>query len=164
MLTTLPIGSDFSGGMKRIVVKDCVFSGTEIGLRFKSAMDRGGSCEDIHISNIVMNDIQDAAISFLCDYADVTYKQKDTGRPEFAPDFTDIIIEYVICHECATGIEAKGISGLNCIHDISISSSLFYYKKAAMEIDKQTADIELEHLSFVQFGSLPQSSSSTAAE
>lgn len=158
------IGSDFSGGMKRIVVKDCVFSGTEIGLRFKSAMDRGGSCEDIHISNIVMNDIQDAAISFLCDYADVTYKPKDTGKPEFAPDFTDIIIENVICHECATGIEAKGISGLNCIHDISISSSLFYYKKAATSIDKQTADIELENLSFVQFGSLPQSSSSTAAE
>lgn len=73
-------------------------------------------------------------------------------------------MENIICHECPVAIQAKGISGLDCIHDISISSSLFYYKKAATSIDKQTADIELENLSFVQFGSLPQSSSSTAAE
>lgn len=144
------IGSDFSGGMERIVVKDCVFSGTDIGLRFKSAMDRGGKCADIYISDIVMNDIRDAAVSFLCDYENVTYKaEAAAGKPEFAPDFSGITMDNILCHECQTAIEARGIAGLDCIHDISISTSLFYYKDNDVEIDTATADISLDGVRFV---------------
>ena len=48
------IGSEFSGGMQRLVVKDCRFEGTDIGCRFKSAPGRGGWCEDIYCYNIIM--------------------------------------------------------------------------------------------------------------
>ena len=36
------IGSEFSGGMQRLVVRNCMFEGTDIGLRMKSAPGRGG--------------------------------------------------------------------------------------------------------------------------
>ena len=36
------IGSGTNGGIKNISVKNCNFIGTDIGLRFKSARDRGG--------------------------------------------------------------------------------------------------------------------------
>ena len=41
------IGSEFSGGMKNILVRNNTFQGTDAGLRFKSAVKRGGKTENI---------------------------------------------------------------------------------------------------------------------
>ena len=43
------IGSEDVCGMTRIVVRNCRFSGTDTGLRFKSAIGRGGKTKDIYI-------------------------------------------------------------------------------------------------------------------
>ena len=51
------IGSETSGGVRHVRVRNCVFAGTETGLRFKTARGRGGVVEDIEISNIFMKDI-----------------------------------------------------------------------------------------------------------
>lgn len=143
------MGSDISGGMRRIVVRDCSFSGTDIGLRFKSAPGRGGSCGDIWIQDITMNDIRDAAISLSCDYSDITYKAgaKAEGL-DFAPDFAGMHISGIVCRECPVGIYAKGIPGLDCIHDISISASKFFYTVKATDIDSGTANITLSETTF----------------
>ncbi|MCZ8518544.1 MULTISPECIES: glycoside hydrolase family 28 protein [Paenibacillus] len=58
------IGSEMSGGVRRVRVEDCTFMGTDIGLRFKSARGRGGLVEDIEIERIRMNNIVGEAISF----------------------------------------------------------------------------------------------------
>lgn len=146
------MGSDISGGMKRIVVKDCSFSGTDVGLRFKSAPGRGGRCEDIWIHGISMNDIRDAAISFSCDYSDITYKAgaKVEGL-DFAPDFAGMDISKVICRECPVGIAAKGIPGLNCIHDIKVRDSNFFYTVKGTDIDGNTASISIEDTYFTTY-------------
>lgn len=62
------IGSEFSGGMKNIVVRNNTFQGTDTGLRFKSAVKRGGTSENIYIDHIYMTDIKDAAITFETTY------------------------------------------------------------------------------------------------
>ncbi|MCH4100562.1 MAG: glycoside hydrolase family 28 protein [Prevotella sp.] len=64
------IGSDVSGGMKNIVVRNNRFMGTDTGLRFKSAIGRGGPTRNIFIDHIYMTDIKDQAIVFQCDYED----------------------------------------------------------------------------------------------
>ena len=51
------IGSEMSGGVRNVVISNCVFIGTDRGLRFKSRRGRGGVVEDIRISNIVMSDV-----------------------------------------------------------------------------------------------------------
>jgi len=149
------IGSDVSGGMKRIVVKDCVFSGTDTGLRFKSAMGRGGHCEDIFISDIVMNDIRDAAVTFSCDYANVTYVNlsENDDKRAFAPDFAGIDITRVICRECSVAVYAHGIKGLDCIHDVTLSESSFVYRDKAQDIDKETATLNMESVRFFPLSS-----------
>lgn len=51
------VGSEMSGGVRNISVKNCQFLGTDIGLRFKSCRGRGGVVENIYIENINMFNI-----------------------------------------------------------------------------------------------------------
>lgn len=52
------IGSEMSGGVKKVAISNCVFYGTDAGIRIKSMRGRGGVVEEIRVDNIVMNDIQ----------------------------------------------------------------------------------------------------------
>lgn len=149
------IGSESIQGMRRIVVRDNRFSGTDTGLRFKSNIGRGGKCEDIYISDIMMTDIKDEAIVFQCDYTD-----RPAGRenPEFAqpaileniPDFQGIHISDIVCRGCKTGIKAKGTAEASCVHDIDISNSTIVYNKKATDIDKETAQLTLTKVKLVE--------------
>jgi polygalacturonase len=58
------VGSEMSGGVKNILVDQCQFLGTDVGLRFKSTRGRGGIVENIYIKNISMTDIKTDAITF----------------------------------------------------------------------------------------------------
>lgn len=58
------VGSEMSGGVKNIIVRDCQFLGTDVGLRFKSARGRGGVVENIYIQDMSMFDIQTDVITF----------------------------------------------------------------------------------------------------
>jgi polygalacturonase len=51
------IGSEMSGGVRRVVISNCVFTGTDRGIRLKSRRGRGGVVQDIRVSNIVMQDV-----------------------------------------------------------------------------------------------------------
>jgi polygalacturonase len=53
----LVIGSEMSGGVKRISISNCVFEGTDIGIRIKTMRGRGGMVEDVRVSNITMSNI-----------------------------------------------------------------------------------------------------------
>ena len=148
------IGSEDITGMKRIVVRRCRFSGTDTGLRFKSGIGRGGKTEDIHISDIVMNDITDEAIVFQCDYVDRPAgsegKKAKTSGSEFVPEFTDIHISNVVCRGAKTAIKAKGIEGMNCIHDIEIANSTIVYTSKGDDIDETTAKVKLSNVNIVE--------------
>ena len=51
------IGSEMSGGVKNVVISNCVFIGTDRGIRIKSRRGRGGTIEDIRISNLIMDGV-----------------------------------------------------------------------------------------------------------
>lgn len=109
------IGSEFSGGMQRLVVKDCFFDGTDIGLRMKSAPGRGGWCEDIYCYDIVMKNIQESVIHFESGYADrgagVSATDKDNKEAYF-PDWSNFTFRNITCVGAKTGVEATGIKGM----------------------------------------------------
>lgn len=149
------IGSESIQGMKRIVVRNNRFSGTDTGLRFKSNIGRGGKCENVFIQNIVMTDIKDEAVVFQCDYMD-----RPAGRenPDFAkpanlknvPDFQDIHISNIVCRGCTTGIKAKGTEAAQCVHDIDITNATIIYNKVATDIDAATTQIKLTDVKLVE--------------
>jgi len=51
------IGSEMSGDVRNVVIADCVFQGTDRGIRLKSRRGRGGVVEDVRVSNVVMDDV-----------------------------------------------------------------------------------------------------------
>ena len=147
-------GSETAAGMRRMVVRHNTFSGTDIGLRFKSSISRGGRSEQIFISDIMMNDIAQAAISFQCDYVNkhagtngATPVYTESER-RWAPHFEDIHISRVVCRGCETGIVAEGLPGLDCVKDIIISDCSLIYNKVDKAIDEQTAQLTMQNVKF----------------
>ncbi|MFV0324038.1 MAG: glycoside hydrolase family 28 protein [Bacteroides xylanisolvens] len=53
-------GSETAGGIKNLYVHDCVFDGTQIGLRFKTRRNRAGGVNDVLYENIRMINVGEA--------------------------------------------------------------------------------------------------------
>jgi len=53
----LVLGSEMSGDVRNVVISNCVFIGTDRGIRIKTRRGRGGVVEDVRVSNIVMREV-----------------------------------------------------------------------------------------------------------
>lgn len=107
------IGSEMSGGVHAVRVSDCVFIGTDIGLRFKSTRGRGGVVEDIVIENIRMSGILHEAVSFHMFYEGVEgsegYNEQHFPVTEATPQFRNIALKNIVCHGAATALLVNGL-------------------------------------------------------
>lgn len=99
------IGSEMSGGVKKVVISNCVFDGTDRGIRIKSTRGRGGVVEDVQISNIVMKNIQEEAIIL-----DMLYtKMPAEPLSERTPIFRNINISNVTGSDVLIPIKIRGL-------------------------------------------------------
>lgn len=110
------IGSEMSGGVKKVTISNCVFNGTDAGIRLKSSRGRGGIVEEIRVDNIVMNNIQRNAFIF-----DLFYDKDSKEEPvsERTPVFRNIHISSV------TGSDVKKIGYITGINEMPISEISF---------------------------------------
>ncbi len=69
------IGSEMSGGVRNVVISNCIFEGTDRGIRIKTRRGRGGVVEDIRVSNIVMKNV-------MCPFAFYMYYHCGKGGKE----------------------------------------------------------------------------------
>lgn len=53
----LTLGSETSGGIRHVLAENLKATGTRVGFRLKSAMNRGGTIENIHVRNIEMDNV-----------------------------------------------------------------------------------------------------------
>lgn len=150
------LGSETAAGVRRTVVSNCRFLGTDTGLRFKSGIGRGGKTERLFISDIVMADIKDEAIVFQCDYVNRPAGASDAkalapkgDEAEFVPLFQDIHISRLVCRGARTALKAYGIEGMKCISDIHIDNATLVYTGKGNDVDKATASISLNNVNFV---------------
>ncbi len=114
------IGSEMSGGVKNIEIRDCTFIGTDTGLRFKSTRGRGGVVENIFMRRIFMKDIQAAAITFnmfytgqapIPDPGQKNPSASDQAVPvsEETPQFKNFFISEVICLGAEQAVKLLGL-------------------------------------------------------
>lgn len=77
------IGSEMSGDVRKITISNCIFDGTDRGIRIKSARGRGGIVEEIRVSNIIMKGIRDQAIVLDMQYAKTQPEPVSDRTPRF---------------------------------------------------------------------------------
>ncbi len=112
------IGSEVSGSIKKITISNCVFDGTDRGIRLKSARGRGGIVEEIRVSNVVMKNIKDEAIVMNLFYDKGTKEEPVTER---TPIFRNIHIANVTGSNVNVAANVMGISEMP-IENISFSN------------------------------------------
>jgi DNA sulfur modification protein DndE len=112
------IGSESFGGVRNVSVSNCLFLGSDVGLRFKSARGRGGVVEDVFIEGIQMRDIQDEAILFDMYYGGgapevEAAKARATEQPEpvtpLTPRFQKFTIKNVVCNGAGQAVRINGL-------------------------------------------------------
>lgn len=137
------VGSEMSGGVRNIYVSGCTFLGSDIGLRFKTTRGRGGTVEDIYISDINMTDIPSEAILF-----DMYYNGKEAAEAlknpameklpvtEGTPVFRNIFIKNVACRGAQHAFYIQGLPEMN-VQDIHLENAVFYAQNgfACIEAD-----------------------------
>lgn len=111
------IGSEMSGGVRNITISNCVFDGTDRGIRLKSTRGRGGVVENISISNVVMRDIQQEAIIFDLKYS----KMPDEPVSDRTPVFRNIHISNVIATDVNIPVYIRGLEEAP-VSDISLTN------------------------------------------
>ena len=94
-------------GVNNVAVRNCVFIGTDIGLRFKSYRGNGGFVRNVFIDGIQMRNIANEAILFDMYYAgnspdvetqkDVTVRKAEPVTDR-TPQFQDFSIKNVVCN------------------------------------------------------------------
>lgn len=132
------VGSEMSGGVRNISVKNCQFLGTDVGLRFKSNRGRGGVVENIYISDIYMFNI--VTDSFLFDLyyggksASEAQEDGDTNPTETTippvndetPVFRNIYVKNIVSRNANRALFFNGLPEMNItninLENASISS------------------------------------------
>lgn len=109
------VGSEMSRGLHNIVISNCIFVGTDIGIRFKSTLGRGGVVEDILLQDIQMINIPKQAILFTMAYSGAMDEQNII--PEDIPEFKNIYMKNIVCQGCGQAIQVDGLKQLP-IHDL----------------------------------------------
>jgi polygalacturonase len=104
------IGSEMSGGIRNVLVQNCTFIGTALGLRFKTARGRGGLVENIHIRGIRMTGIEGSAIDFNFFY----FSEGQATAPvppvtEGTPVFRHILFEDIVSHGSRSAFTLRGL-------------------------------------------------------
>lgn len=124
------IGSEMSGGVRNVSVKNCQFVGTNIGLRFKSARGRGGVVENIYIEKINMIDMLYEPISFSLYYFADNKSDKVPVADETTPLFKDITFKDIVSKDSNKAFYFYGLPEMN-LKNIKIENSAFSSKFGA---------------------------------
>lgn len=145
------VGSEMSGGVRNVTVKNCTFLGTDIGLRFKSTRGRGGVVENITIENVRMVDIAKDAIRFNLFYSGNTLVPVEgaydkvvepAAEPvdEGTPCFRKIKIKDVICRGAGWAVWLQGLPEMP-IQEVALEN-------VQITADEGVACVDADQLSF----------------
>jgi polygalacturonase len=128
------IGSEMSGGVKKITITNCIFDGTDRGIRIKTARGRGGVVEDIRVDNIVMKNIRDQAIVLDMEYARVAPEPVSERTPQFRNIRLSNITAYTKQAMYINGLAEMPVSEIS-LHDVVFEAETGINIKNAKDVE-----------------------------
>lgn len=151
------VGSEMSGGVRNILVKNLTFIGTDCGLRFKSTRGRGGTVENIWLQDIRMSHISTEAIRFnLYYFGQAGVKDPLTGEmvveklpvSEETPVFRNISFKNIYVDGARQAVKIMGIPEMPVkdiqFKDMVIRSEVGIQINYAANIALDNVDLRLE--------------------
>ena len=102
------IGSETSGGIRNVFIRDCTFDGTDRGLRFKTARGRGAVIENIWVQDVTMGTIRKEAIIVNT----LRYTDRYPAYPlsDRTPTYRNLHFKKITCEYAkGTGIQIIGL-------------------------------------------------------
>jgi polygalacturonase len=119
-------GSETSGGIRHVIARNLKAKGTNVGIRIKSALNRGGTVEDIRVDNIEMDGVGTAILLTMNWNPAYSYSTLPEGYTEATlpahwkamltkvdpekglPHFRDVVISNVKVQNAKVAISAEG--------------------------------------------------------
>jgi polygalacturonase len=119
-------GSETSGGIRHVIARNLKAKGTKVGIRIKSALNRGGTVEDIRVDNIEMDGVGTAILLTMNWNPAYSYSTLPEGYTEATlpahwkamltkvdpekglPHFRDVVISNVKVQNAKIAISAEG--------------------------------------------------------
>jgi polygalacturonase len=146
------VGSEMSGGVRNMHVSNCIFMGTDVGLRFKSTRGRGGVVENIFISAIRMTNIPTNAISFNLYYGGMSVSEMlASGKSdafaeaepvtEETPQFKNIFMKDIVVKGALQSMALQGLPEMN-LENVTMTDMLFEAENGFSIIDADNVKIE----------------------
>lgn len=123
------IGSEMSRSVRNVLVERCTFIGTDVGIRFKSAIGRGGTVENIEINNVHMLRIKEEAVimtmAYVLNLLNRNEKNAQTDESD-VPYFKNIRLNRLHCMGAKRAVKIEPIEGRpETISDVVIMDSWF---------------------------------------
>ncbi len=129
------IGSESYGGVRNVSVRNCVFIGTDVGLRFKSVRGKGGVVENVFFENIRMRGMKTDAILFDMYYSggspeaeavkDLTIRKAE-AITDSTPQFRDFYVKNIVCTGADRAVVINGLPEMSIknmvLENVSIES------------------------------------------
>lgn len=151
------IGSEMSGGVRNVFVKNLTFNGTDCGLRFKSSRGRGGVVENIWMEDIRMNNIPTDAINFnlyyfgkAIDEDDLTGEMIVEKKPisEETPVFKNMYFKNIYVDGASQALKIMGIPEMPVqniqFQNMIVRSNVGVQMNYVSHIDFKNLDIRLD--------------------
>ena len=106
------IGSEMSGGVRNVVISNCVMNGTDRGVRIKTRRGRGGTVEHVRVANCTMTDVGCVLVINMAYTANLHAGDPVGADPDARPvdDGTP-----TVRHVHLSGISATGVQGAAAI-------------------------------------------------
>ncbi|MGG1555150.1 pectinesterase family protein [Paenibacillus ferrarius] len=119
----LSIGSNTSGGIKNMAVRNNQYIGTDNGLNFKSYVGGGGAVEYLYIDGIHMQNLLDTAINIGDFYKghDAVLDKAQVGVDYRVPEFKNIHIRNVFVDGAVQAVYVEALPNVP-VHDIDLQN------------------------------------------
>lgn len=102
------IGSEMSAGVRNVLVQDCEFDGTDVGVRIKTVPGRRGVIQNIQIERIQMKNIRHQAIVVTKRYNGNSL-DKPSDAPEGMPAIRDVLMRDLTCDSTRIAMDFSGL-------------------------------------------------------